>query len=223
MLIVAVLLLVCVLVARADASPGDDRDGGDWAEDARADRGEYDASEPVVRVGRGGRGRLYVPITNEMIERVVTLAPPISRVLDAAYRAAGLAGDPTPGWRTRSRLSALVPYVSTRAGQHQAWREVSDPTISRGVGVDIRASWRLDKLVFDPNETRFATLDVARRRDRRRLAAYVIHLYFDWVASRAATLRDARAGLDVAEKTAELDALTAGWFSQAVAKGAELR
>jgi hypothetical protein len=211
-------MLICVLVARADASPDDDVD---WREDevrdVRDDGGDGD--EPA----RGGRGRLYVPLTNEMVERVVTIAPPIGEVVAAAYRAAALAGDPAPSWRTRSRLSALVPNVSARAGQNQAWREVSDPTISHGVAFDVRASWRLDKLLFDPNETRIAMLDVARRRERRRLAAHVIRVYFDWVAARAATLRDARAILDVAEKTAELDALTGGWFSQSLAKRAEVQ
>jgi hypothetical protein len=78
-------------------------------------------------------------------------------------------------------------------------------------------------LLFDPNEPRIATLDVARRRERRRVAAIAIHLYFDWVAARAAADSDVRAELDAQEKTAELDALTAGWFSQAIAKRAELQ
>lgn len=164
-----------------------------------------------------------MPITNDMVDRVITVAPPIDAVVAAAYRAAGLAGDPTPSWRRRSRLSALVPYVSTRAGQNQSWREIEDPTISRGIGLDLRASWRLDRLLFDPAEPRIASMDIARRRERRRLAAQVIHVYFDWVAARAAADRDLRAVLDVAEQTAKLDALTDGWFSAILAKRAESR
>ena len=98
-----------------------------------------------------------------------------------------------------------------------------DPTISHGVGLDIRASWHLDHLLYDPNEARIAMLDVARRRERRRVAAHAIELYFDWVTARAAADGDIRAELDAQEKAAELDALTDGWFSQTLAKRAELR
>jgi hypothetical protein len=171
----------------------------------------------------GARVRLYVPISNALVARVVAVAPPVREVVASAYRAAGLDGDPTTGWRRRSRWSALIPLVGARAGQNQAWRDVDDPTISHGVGFDVRATWHLDHLLFDPNEPRIATLDVARRRERRRVASLAIELYFDWVAARAAADGDIRAELEAQEKAAELDALTSGWFSQAVAKHAELR
>ncbi|HEY5926356.1 MAG TPA: hypothetical protein VIV11_31940 [Kofleriaceae bacterium] len=198
---------------------------------ASADSFEADADDRVseIEVDRDPGGRspsarsLYVPITNAMVERVVTFAPPIASVVEAAYRTAALAGDPTVGWRRRSRWSALIPLVSTRAGQNQAWRDVDDPTISHGVGIDVRATWHIDHLLFDPNEPRIAMLDVARRRERRRVATLAIQLYFDWIAARAAADGDLRAELDAQEKAAELDALTAGWFSQALAKRAELR
>ena len=167
--------------------------------------------------------RLYVPLTTAMVARIATLAPAVSAVVAAAERAAGVADDPSPSWRRRSRLSALIPFVSVRAGQNQAWREVDDPTISHGVGVDLRAAWHLERLLFDPNEPRLAMLDVARRRERRRVAALAIHVYFDWITARAAADADIRAELDAQEKQAELDALTAGWFSQTLAKAAELR
>jgi len=217
LVVVAVLALLAVLVARANAAPPDDED--DDPPGASIEAGEYgaDADRPYPQ------RRLYVPITSAMIERIATFAPPIASVVIAAYRAGGVAGDPTPGWRRRSRLAALVPMLSVRAGQSQAWREVDDPTISHGVGIDLRASWRLDQLLFDRDEPRIAMLDVARRRERRRLAAYAIHLYYDWVAARVAADADVRAELDAQEKAAELDALTAGWFSQTLANHAELR
>jgi hypothetical protein len=228
-IVVAVLMLLCVLVARAQASPYDedgddaptwsddrdrasDRDGGD-----RADRGTAGSG------GVGVRARLYIPITNAQIHRIVSVAPPVADVVAAAFRAAAVAGDPTTGWRRRSRWSALIPMISARAGQNQAWRDVDDPTVSHGVGLDVRASWRFDELLYDPNESRIAMLDVARRRERRRVASVAIHLYFDWVAARAAADADVRAELDAQEKTAELDALTDGWFSHALANRAELR
>ena len=226
LIVVGVVALLAVLVARASAQPYDDEDGR--AElDGRASEREDGFEGGGERWG-GRRiashdGRLYIPITNAMIERVVTFAPPIASVVVAAQRAAGVGDNPVTGWRRRSRWSALIPLVSLRAGQNQAWRDVDDPTISHGVGVDVRAAWHLDRLLFDPNEPRIAMLDVARRRERRRVAAAAIHLYFDWIAARAAADTDVRATLDAEEIQAELDAVTAGWFSQALAKRAELR
>ncbi|HEX5062103.1 MAG TPA: hypothetical protein VFV99_22190 [Kofleriaceae bacterium] len=218
LIVVAVVALLAVLVARANAAPRDDEDDAPPGASLELP-GEYGGDPDRPSPQR----HLYVPITNAMIERIATFAPPIASVVAAAYRAGGVADDPTPSWRRRSRLAALVPMVSVRAGQNQAWRDVDDPTISHGVGIDVRASWRLDQLLFDRDEPRIAMLDVARRRERRRLAAQAIHLYYDWVAARVAADADIRAELDAQEKAAELDALTAGWFSQALAKRAELR
>ncbi len=219
MILVAVFVLLAVLVARADAAPADDND------DAQVD--DRDVTDwPIDERGArelAGRARLYIPITNAMIERIATFAPPVASVVAAAYRSAGLGEDPTNGWRHRSRWSALIPAISVRAGQHDAWRDISDPTVSHSMAFDVRASWRLERVMFDPNEPRIEMLDVARRRERRRVAALAIHLYFDWVTARAAADRDVRAVLDAQEKAAELDALTSGWFSQAIANQAELR
>jgi hypothetical protein len=224
--------MLAVLVARAGAGTLDDeaddlgdRDGSE--RDAAADRdsrSERDGDLAGVTAGGARRARrLYVPITNAMIARIATFAPPVARVVAAAYRAAGLADDPTPSWRRRSRWSALVPLVSVRAGQNQAWRDVDDPTVSHGVAVDVRATWRLDQLIFDRDEPRIASLDVARRRERRRVALHTVEVYFAWVSARAAGDADMRAELDAEQRLAELDALTDGWFSQALAKAAESR
>jgi hypothetical protein len=221
-IVVAVLILLAVLAVRADAGPYDDEDddGSAWSE--RDVSGDAAATARGIDAG-GGHARVYVPISNALVARVVAFAPPVNDVVAAAYRAAGIADDPTRGWRRRSRWSALIPLLGARVGQNQSWREIDDPTISHGVGVDVRATWHLDHLLFDPNEPRIATLDVARRRERRRVASLAIHLYFDWVTARAAADGDVRAELDAQEKLAELDAVTAGWFSQAVAKRAEVR
>jgi hypothetical protein len=223
-----VLVLLAVLVVRADAGPyDDDDDAGTWSDSEREAGADSDPAlrgrDASSRGGRDDRVRLYVPISNALVARVVAVAPPVGEVVASACRAAGVGDDPTDGWRRRSRWSSLIPVIGTRAGQNQSWREVDDPTISRGLGVDVRATWHLDHLVFDPNETRIAMLDVARRRERRRVASLAIHLYFDWVTARAAADGDLRAELDAQEKAAELDALTDGWFSQTLAKRAELR
>jgi hypothetical protein len=129
-------------------------------------------------------------------------APSVREVIAAALRAGGLAGDPTPGWRRRARLSALVPSLSVRGGRDDTWREVADPTLGHSLTFGVTASWRFDHLVFEPTELRIASADVLRRRERRRLAWYVISLYRSW----------RRTGND--DLGAQLDVVTDGWFSR---------
>lgn len=165
--------------------------------------------------------------------------PPLSSVVDVALRTAGLADDPVPSWRRRSRWSALIPAISARVGNSQRWRDVVDPTVSRALSYDVRASWRLDRLVFDPNEARFTAFDITRRRERRRIIAAVSHLYYVWadasaVAAGALTgdgdaAQDADSPVQAAalmqarRAEAELDALTDGWFSETRAKSLRSR
>jgi hypothetical protein len=148
-------------------------------------------------------------------------APQLADVIAAAHRTAGIdrGSNPVASWRARSRWSALVPSVSVRAGNTASWRDVDDPTlltVSRGAAFDVRASWRLDELIYDPNEARFEGFELAMRRERRKVASITTRLYFAWVraASRAADGADPRVLLRAAELAAQLDALTSGWFSE---------
>jgi hypothetical protein len=157
---------------------------------------------------------------------VIEGAPPLSAVVAATLRAGGLADDPVPGWRTRSRWSALVPAVTSRMGNSQSWREVTDPTVSRALSYDVRVSWRLDRLIYDPNEPRFAAFDISRRRERRRLIAMATHAYVEWLHARSEIAEQTRREesdaprrlIEVHLALAELDALTDGWFSHALTK-----
>lgn len=137
-----------------------------------------------------------------------TIAPPIGEVIAAAYAAAGLDRDPARGIARRARLSGLVPVVSVRTSRSASWRDddgvLAGPDVGRGQTWDVRATWRLDRLVFEPREIQAASLATARHRERRRLARVVVRSYFFW----------RRTGAEEVE--AELDALTDGWFSQAV-------
>lgn len=145
-------------------------------------------------------------------ERVA--APPIGAVLTAAYAAAGLDQAVGPGFVRRARLGGLVPWISVRTGTDARWRE-ADPDVGRGTMVEVRATWRLDRLVFDPRELQVAAMDAARRRERRRLADQVIRTYFAW--RRAVSAAPApRAASGAEQAAAELDALTDGWFSEAI-------
>jgi hypothetical protein len=213
LVVVAVLVLLAVLVARASADPlsnsGDDHDDQvDRNDDI--DEGEL---APVDSPRAAPLG-FAVPSPSDR------LVPPIAvdRVVAAAYRAAGLDDDPTSGWRKRTRLAALVPWVTVRDGREAFWRDVDDPTLEYTDTYDVRAMWRLDRLVFDPNELRIAAIDVSRRRERRLVSASVIRTYYEWLALRSATSRTpGRWATRADEVLAELDAMTDGWFSQTLA------
>lgn len=141
--------------------------------------------------------------------------PPVAQVLAAAYAAAGLAGRLPGHIAVRARLGGLVPWVSVRTGRDTSWHD-EDPDVGRGTTLEVRATWRLDRLVFDGRELQVVALEAARRRERRRLATHVIRTYFAWRRSGSRSRSD--------EAAAELDALTSGWFSQATRRGAsELR
>lgn len=133
----------------------------------------------------------------------------VADLLAAAYAAANLDRDLSRSWRRRARVAGLVPWVSVRLGWDASWDE-QVTNVDRGRVFDVRATWRLDRLVFDGRELQAASVELARRRERRRLAREVVSLYFAW--QRAAARRGSTARLD--ELTAELDALTDGWFSE---------
>ncbi|HET9990495.1 MAG TPA: hypothetical protein VFQ65_18320 [Kofleriaceae bacterium] len=224
----AVIALVAVLAARAAAAPaapvvvvpsdcdpesGCDDGANDGANDS-ANEGDDDSGNSDARV--------------ELIPRVVkrprvaqleatpcdcphVLPLTITEVTAAAVRAAGLDHDPTGGWNTRARLAGLVPMFSARVGRNLTWKEVDDPTLGYTNMYDVRGTWHLERLLFDPNEIRIAAIDVSRRREKRRVEMLAAHTYLAWAkvprtSERAELL------------AADLDALTEGWFSRALAK-----
>ena len=201
--------------ARADSS-GFDRDA-----DRDADREggvdidgdiEIDAPRPDDdRDGTLSRNAL-VDLSVGASPRLAGRAPGIAEVLEAAYAAAGLDREPAKSWRRRARVAALIPWVSVRAGWDANWRE-EETDVGRSRDFEVRATWRLDRLVFEGRELQIASIEAARRRERRRLASVVIRAYFTWRKLVVAARREARYGLAVEAAVAELDALTDGWFS----------
>jgi len=145
--------------------------------------------------------------------------PGISAVLAAAYAAAGLDHDPQDSWIRRARLSGLVPWVTLRTTRDTSWQD-EHSEVGHGSSLELRATWRLDRLLFDAKELQVAAVEAARRRERRRLAARVIRAYFTWRRAASIASDDERVVTRVAEATAELDALTDGWFSAQLAHGA---
>ena len=146
------------------------------------------------------------------------IAPPIQRVIAAAYRAGGLDGDPARGWTRRARLAGLVPWISVRTGRNTSWADDTPSAIDHSTTLEARATWRLDRLVFDGHELQVASIDAARRRDRRRLAHRVIRAYFTFLRAAAAARLQPRWTAHADEAAAELDALTDAWFSDEVAR-----
>lgn len=204
---VACALVVASVLARAPAvtaRPSFEERAPDEVEDA-IDHGVDDERARDDELGAAMRAP---------VERVA--APPIAAVLTAAYAAAGLDRTLGPGFVRRARLGGLVPWISVRTGTDARWRE-ADPDVGRGTMVEVRATWRLDRLVFDPRELQVAAMDVTRRRERRRLADQVIRTYFAWRrALSASSPASPRAASGAEQAAAELDALTDGWFSEAI-------
>jgi hypothetical protein len=159
---------------------------------------------------------LEVELAAEPAERAPP-APEVAEVIVAAYAAAGLDRDPSPSWIRRARIAGLVPWVSVRTGWDVNWQDPATD-IDRGRTIEVRATWRLDRLMFDGRELQVASIDAARRRERRRLAAHVIRTYFAWRRAAALALRNPRWVARAEEGAAELDALTDGWFSDELAR-----
>jgi hypothetical protein len=151
--------------------------------------------------------------------RVPVRGPSIGAVLSAAYAAAGLDRDPGGSWIRRARLAGLVPWVTVRTARDTSWQD-QQSEVGHGTSLEVRATWRLDRLLFDSRELQVAAVESARRRERRRLATRIIRSYFTWrrAAGIAVDAGDDRVSARVAEATAELDALTDGWFSEQLAR-----
>ncbi|HTL35821.1 MAG TPA: hypothetical protein VL326_21980 [Kofleriaceae bacterium] len=238
------VLLLVVLTARAHAAPADGVDEVDDraavradGADPMADAGDVDVPYSVSLDDRAARFDGPCDCDAPTLARIAAGAPSLSAIVARAQDVAGLgSGGPVRGWRRRSRWSALIPYVSVRAGSGQSWRDVLDPglaaasssageptTLNHSLSYDVRLGWRLDHLLYDPNEPRLTAFELARRRDRRKIAALASRAYFVWLRASVAVERDARWQLRLAEATAELDALTDAWFSERLAERADRR
>jgi len=196
--VLTLLTLLVVLVGSAHA----DRDDDDPREDARDD----DVPEKVDLETDAAIGAPFAALRSP---------PAVAEVLEAAYAAAGLDRDPTRSWIRRARIAGLVPWITVRTGWDASWRDEEPGEVGRGRTFEVRATWRLDRLLFDGRELQISSIDAARRRERRRLATLVIRAFFGWRKVVALAVRDpSRFSLAAEAATAELDALTDGWFSE---------
>jgi hypothetical protein len=140
-------------------------------------------------------------------------APKVRDVIKQAEVVAGLDRDPANSWLRRARISGLVPWVTLRGARETTW---DDPATDIGhtSTYEVRATWRLDRLLYDGRELQIAGAEAARRRERRRLASRVIRSYFTWQRARLAAVRHPTWASHAEEAAAELDSLTDGWFSE---------
>jgi hypothetical protein len=144
--------------------------------------------------------------------------PTIEATLAAAYAAAGLDRDPGPAWVGRARLAGLIPWLTLRTTRDTSWQD-GHPEVGHVETLEARATWRLDRMLFDAHELQVAELLASRRRERRRIARAVIRAYFAWRRAGGALVGggdeddDDDDPLHGYEAVAELDALTVGWFS----------
>jgi hypothetical protein len=158
--------------------------------------------------------------------------PTLAEVRDAALRYAGLDRHPERAWARRARLAGLMPVLTVsldRGLAHDAdlsressGKESLDIATNRDIGLEARAVWRLDRLLYDEAEIR--ALQTAQRQQQERidLMMRVTSIYYQ---RRKLQLAQHRGGseatrldqvLAVEELTDQLDALTGGYFRRAL-------
>ena len=115
--------------------------------------------------------------------------PAVADVQAAALRRATLSPRTAQRWLRRARAAAILPTVSGEYGLRtdQGWQldqaagdgdELSHD-LGAGRAIQVRATWELDRLIFNPDELRAAraALDLADVRER--LLVRVTQLYFE--------------------------------------------
>lgn len=219
--------VVVALVALASATAHADRHRSDADSDDVGRKNESDrrrasdlelSGDGVGDVGDAGDDAGGGPASG-VAAAALRSAPVIAEVLEAAYTAAGLDRDPTRSWARRARIAGLIPWLTVRTGWDASWRDEEPGEVGRGRTFEVRATWRLDRLLFDARELQASTIDASRRRERRRLASYVIRAYFVWKKVTAQAIRSpGRYSIAAEAAGAELDALTDGWFSESLAR-----
>jgi hypothetical protein len=212
--------LLTLLLAQFDASPD-------------ADTREPRSGTPEAAAGRGRERR----VDPALLRALAAADPPIDALRAAASALALAEPDRAHSLVVRARLAGWLPEVRGRVDRHFARSESVDlgsasaPLAPVGIDTDndvryeLRATWDLSRLVFNPDEigAQFQALRTADA--RREVESLVIRLYFDRrrlkaelsAADAVATgmpLSAVRLELRVGEIEAELDALTGGAFTR---------
>ncbi len=157
--------------------------------------------------------------------------PSITDVQNIAVRYARANPDVIDSWRARARSSALLPEVRARVDNDRddgtttrtQTGEADVITQSQGddMGLEVRATWDLNYLVFHPQEMAVAREAVRLTNLRDRVVDDVTRRFYErrrlMVENALSPIYDdmerMRRDLRQQELTADLDALTGGWFS----------
>jgi hypothetical protein len=162
------------------------------------------------------------------------LRPTVDQVVAAAIRRARLEEGEAASWRARLRWSSLLPKISGRLGRVTGATESAslrpespdqlDLNNYSGARWEVRTTWDLSRLLFDPRELRVSSRSTALQALREKLVERVIQLYYRRVRLVVMSRRETAAGpeealdreLELRRLTAQLDALTGGLLSREV-------
>lgn len=150
--------------------------------------------------------------------------PTLAQVQAAALARAGLDPDPSARWIRRARSAAAMPIVSVQYDRRfdRGWtldQEVGQADALRNDSgnqdvLRAKATWELDRLIFDPDELRAAraVLDVAEFRER--LLVEITQLYFEreriLLERELAPPTDLATAIDLDVRLREVEGLLAG-------------
>jgi competence ComEA-like helix-hairpin-helix protein len=192
-----------------------------------------------VRVGSRKQETLVVQegkvVSGDIVKKVLqryAAEPSVRDVQQQAIEYMRVHPEVVDSWRLRARTNALAPRLTT-TGQgtlnddRRTVEKPGDPTI---VSVDndqsgrltVGATWDLDRLIFEPAEMAVARESVRIANLRDRVLDEVTRRYFerrrlqvDLELSPPKDLADrVKKELRLQELTADIDAVTGGWFSE---------
>ncbi len=168
-------------------------------------------------------------------EALAIVAPSLVRAcVAAALRTGGFAVEEAriDDLVSRARASAWLPETRVRAmrlltdSARVATVAATDGTnyydaAGANLVLELRMTWRFDRLLFAGDEPALERLRVEREEARSRLAGRALEALFAWQRAAldvrggaAGSREDWEARLRVAEAAARLDVLTGGWFSE---------
>lgn len=194
----------------------------------------------LVQVGSGGGGSVMwegatvAPAAVREVMNRFAAEPSVTEVQNAALEYAKANPERIDSWQARARANAALPQFRTQfdydINQDLRTRTNLDATDARVITEDddrsyeiqVRAQWDLDRLVFEPQELAIARESVRLANLRDRVLDEVTRRYFerrrlqvDLELSPPTDLNDRiRKELRLQELSADIDALTGGWFSQ---------
>ena len=184
------------------------------------------------------------PSANQrQLEAMSTASSLAHACVAAAWRTSGLGVDDAriDSIVSRSRSSALLPETRVRA--MRLWTDAAHTTtvtsedgttlydaIGANFVLELRLTWRLDRLVYAGDEPTLERVRLEREEARSRIATRTLEALFAWQRA-SADLSEAVAGsheelasgLRLAEASATLDVLTGGWFSEHLDPGGPRR